>query len=81
MAAGSISTAAKQILTDNEQLEVAALRDSQFGFDAGLFFHTGLGIFYPGDRIVAEGFDWTGLGGKIALVVSTNAVPPKSYIA
>ena len=58
--AGSISTAAKQVLAPNEYLNIAARSHSQWMLETDTFSHTGSGNSTPGNRMSAAGYSFTG---------------------
>lgn len=81
LAAGTISTGAKQVLVANALLEQAAVLHTGFMIDADIFSHTGAGGSDPGDRILDQGYDWSTFGENIALVGSTAAVTVEGSVA
>lgn len=58
--AGTISTAAKQVVSPNQFLELSAQNHSVWMLDNDVFSHTGEGGSTPGDRMGAAGYDFTG---------------------
>src|ERR1044071_5072542 len=60
LAAGTISTAAKQPLAINPYLTDGARTHSQWMIDTDTFSHTGSGGSDPGDRMTAAGYSFTG---------------------
>lgn len=57
---GTISTAAKQVLAPNTQLESAAQTHSEWMLQEDVFSHTGRGGSNPGTRMADAGFDFSG---------------------
>ncbi|MCY1127639.1 CAP domain-containing protein [Frigidibacter sp. RF13] len=66
LSAGTISSAAKQVLAPNALLEAAATKHSLWMLATNTFSHTGAGGSDPGDRISAEGYNWQRYGENIA---------------
>jgi uncharacterized protein YkwD len=60
LAAGTISTAAKQPLAINPFLTDSARNHSQWMIDTDTFSHTGAGGSDPGDRMAAAGYTFSG---------------------
>ncbi len=60
LADGTISTAAKQVVTPNEVLEIAAEDHSIWMLENNIFSHTGEDDSTPGDRMAMAGYDFTG---------------------
>lgn len=58
--AGTISTAAKQVLAPNTTLAAAAQTHSEWMLARDVFSHTGEGGSDPGDRMEDAGYDFTG---------------------
>jgi uncharacterized protein YkwD len=58
LAAGTISTAAKQPLAINPYLTGGARGHSQWMIDTDVFSHTGAGGSDPGDRMTSAGYDF-----------------------
>jgi serralysin len=79
LAAGTISTAAKQVLAPNTQLEKAAIGHSKWMIASDVFSHTGKGGSQPSDRAAAAGYTgavgeniaWVGTTGSISINAST----------
>lgn len=79
LAAGTISTAAKQVLAPNAQLEKAAIGHSKWMIASDIFSHTGKGGSQPSDRAAAAGYTgavgeniaWVGTTGSISINAST----------
>lgn len=67
LAAGTISTAAKQVLAPNELLESAAIKHSQWMLATNTFSHTGVNGSTIATRANAEGYKWNLLGENIAV--------------
>lgn len=81
LAAGQISTAAKQVLAPNALLEAAATKHTQWMIATDTFSHTGLGGSSPGARITAEGYSWNTYGENIALQWSSGTLTVEGSIA
>ncbi len=60
LAAGSLTTSAKQALAPNELLTSSARAHSQWMINTDIFSHTGAGGSDPGDRMGAAGYAFTG---------------------
>jgi uncharacterized protein YkwD len=60
LAAGTISTAAKQPLAINPYLEDSSRRHSQWMIDTDTFSHTGASGTHPKDRMAAAGYAFSG---------------------
>jgi Ca2+-binding RTX toxin-like protein len=79
LAAGSITTSAKQVLAFNADLERASIDHSQWMLENDVFSHTGQNGTDPGERMANAGYDfvgswawrenlaWTGTTGTIDL--------------
>lgn len=77
LAAGTITTEAKQPLAANALLQIAAEDHSLWMLDANEFSHTGQNGTDPGDRIEAAGYEFEGSwtwGENLARLLSTAAV-------
>jgi Ca2+-binding RTX toxin-like protein len=77
LAAGTITTAAKQVLAPNAFLEQAAFDHSSWMLQADIFSHTGAGNSNPGDRMADAGFVFTGSWSwreNLAWLGSTGAI-------
>lgn len=57
---GTITTAAKQVLAPNTQLEASAQAHSEWMLEEDVFSHTGDGGSDPGARMADAGYDFTG---------------------
>lgn len=66
LAAGTITTASKQVLAPNALLENAAIGHSQWMLSADVFSHTGSGGSSPGQRATAAGYDWSNVGENLS---------------
>lgn len=66
LAAGQITTTAKQVLAPNEALSLAAERHSSWMISSDVFSHTGAGGSRPWDRATASGYGSTFVGENIA---------------
>jgi Ca2+-binding RTX toxin-like protein len=80
LAAGTISTAAKQVLAPNRLLEAAAVGHSQWMLEADIFSHTGRGGSQLRDRVDATGYDWNRLGENIAAQGTSGVLNLKDAI-
>ena len=74
LAAGTISTLAKQVLAPNALLEAAATEHSLWMIQTDIFSHTGANNSQPDQRATAAGYVWSRIGENIAFVGSTGAV-------
>lgn len=74
IAAGSISTASKQVLAPNALLENAAIGHSQWMLAADVFSHTGRGGSQPWDRAAQAGYGWSGIAENISWRGSTGTL-------
>ena len=84
--AGSITTAAKQVLVHNQMLETAAIGHAQWMLAADTFSHTGFNGSTPGQRATAAGYVWNNIGENISwqgstAVISLNAMIAKQHDA
>jgi len=83
LAAGTISTAPKQVLAPNIDLQEAADAHSAWMRANGTFSHTGAGGSSPGDRMGAAGYTFSGSwswGENISYRASTAPLDPLSTI-
>ena len=74
LAAGTISTTAKQVLAHNSLLETASINHAQWMLAADVFSHTGSGGSTPGQRVTAAGYNWNTTGENISWQGSTAAI-------
>jgi len=77
LAAGTIGTAAQQVLAPNAALEAAADAHSQWMLDTDTFSHTGAGGSTAYQRMVAAGYSFTGnwqSAENLALSVGSGGV-------
>ncbi|MES2434647.1 MAG: CAP domain-containing protein [Pseudomonadota bacterium] len=81
IAAGSISTASKQVLASSEQLENAAIGHSQWMLAEDVFSHTGRGGSQPWDRAAQAGYGWSAIAENISWRGSTGALDLNASIA
>lgn len=81
LAAGTISTASKQVLAPNALLENAAIGHSQWMLAADVFSHTGSGGSQPWDRVAQAGYGWSGVGENISWRGSTGTLDLNAAIA
>ena len=81
LAAGTISTASKQVLAPNALLENAAIGHSQWMLAADVFSHTGSGGSQPWDRAAQAGYGWSGVGENISWRGSTGTLDLNAAIA
>ena len=81
LAAGTISTASKQVLAPNALLENAAIGHSQWMLAADVFSHTGSGGSQPWDRAAQTGYGWSGVGENISWRGSTGTLDLNAAIA
>ena len=81
LSAGSISTAAKQVLAPSAQLEQAAVLHSQWMLDNDVFSHTGAGGSTPGSRMTAQGYTWFAVAENIGYNSSSGSVTVEGSIA
>lgn len=80
LAAGTISTASKQVLAPNTLLESAAIGHSQWMLAADVFSHTGSGGSSPSQRATAAGYHWTNIGENLSWRGSSGAIDLNSVI-
>ena len=66
LAAGTISSASKQVLAPNSVLNTAARAHSQHMIDVDQFNHSGIGDGTMQSRVEAVGYDWATLGENLA---------------
>lgn len=74
LAAGTISTASKQVLAPNALLENAAIGHSQWMLAADIFSHTGSGGSSPSQRATAAGYQWTNIGENLSWRGSSGTI-------
>lgn len=74
LAAGTISTASKQVLAPNALLENAAIGHSQWMLAADVFSHTGSGGSSPSQRATAAGYQWTNIGENLSWRGSSGTI-------
>ena len=74
LAAGSISTASKQVLAPNALLENAAIGHSQWMLAADVFSHTGNGGTTPSQRATSAGYGWSNVGENLSWRGSTGTI-------
>lgn len=75
LAAGTISSDAKQVLAPNATLEAAAQSHSEWMLATDVFSHTGAGGSSAGDRMVSAGYAFAGAWGwaeNLAAVLTTG---------
>ncbi|WP_284165999.1 CAP domain-containing protein [Frigidibacter sp. SD6-1] len=80
LSAGTISSAAKQVLAPNALLEAAATKHSQWMLATDIFSHTGSGGSSPGARATSEGYSWARLGENIAWRGTTGTLNTQATI-
>jgi Ca2+-binding RTX toxin-like protein len=81
LAAGTISTAAKQVLAPNALLEQAATAHTLWMLANDIFSHTGVNGSQPSQRATAAGYQWSWMGENIAFTGSTGIVTVEARIA
>jgi serralysin len=74
LAAGTITTAAKQALAPNALLEQAAIKHSLWMLATDIFSHTGANGSTVGSRATAEGYSWNLVAENIAVWGTTGTV-------
>lgn len=74
LAAGTISTASKQVLAPNTLLETAATGHSQWMLAADVFSHTGSGGLSASQRASAAGYGWANIGENLSWRGSSGAI-------
>lgn len=72
--AGTISSAAKQVLAPNTLLEKAAIGHSQWMLAADVFSHTGSGGSSPAHRVTATGYSWSNLAENLAVRYTSGTI-------
>ena len=80
LAAGTIGTAAKQVLAPNAMLETAATNHTLWMLQVDVFSHTGLNNSRPDQRITAAGYSWSTMGENIAFTGTTGAINVQTAI-
>ncbi|MFM2391950.1 MAG: hypothetical protein RLZZ437_3505 [Pseudomonadota bacterium] len=80
LAAGTISTEAKQVLAPNALLESAAIKHSQWMLATDIFSHTGANGSTLGTRATAEGYQWNLVGENIAVWGTSGTLNPTAAI-
>ncbi len=80
LAAGTISTAAKQVLAPNALLETAATNHTLWMLQVDVFSHTGLNNLRADQRLTAAGYAWSRMGENIAFTGTTGTVNVQSAI-
>ena len=84
LSAGTISSAPKQVLAFNPELNDAADSHSGWMLDTDTFSHTGVGGSSPGQRMTSAGYEFTGSwtwGENIAWSGSTGSYSGDQYAA
>ncbi len=74
LAAGTISTASKQVLAPNALLENAAIVHSQWMLAADVFSHTGNGGSSAPQRATAAGYAWANVGENLSWRGTTGSI-------
>ncbi len=84
LAAGTISTAQKQVLTFNEFLNDSADAHTAWMMSTGTFSHTGSGGSNPGQRMAGAGYNFSGSpstwGENLAWSGSSAAIDANAYV-
>lgn len=80
LAAGQITTTAKQVLASNALLETAATKHTLWMLETDTFSHTGINGSNPGTRIAAEGYSYSTWGENVAFVASTGTMTVEGSI-
>lgn len=80
LAAGTISTAAKQPLAFNQDLIDAAHKHSAWMLATDTFSHTGAGGSSPGARMKAEGYAGSSWGENISITWGSGRAPSQSVV-
>ena len=80
LAAGTISTAAKQVLAPNALLESAAIKHAQWMLATDIFSHTGANGSTVGTRATVAGYKWNTVGENIAVLGTTGSLNISSAI-
>ena len=74
LAAGTISTQAKQVLAPNQMLDSAATGHSLWMLATDTFSHSGAGASMPWNRASSAGYNWNACGENIAWTGTTGAL-------
>ncbi len=74
LAAGTLGTQVRAPLAANAELELAAIRHSQWMLEADIFSHTGAGGSTAGQRAKDAGYDWNWIGENISWRGSTGRI-------
>ena len=80
LAAGTISTASKQVVAPNALLENAAVSHSKWMLAADVFSHTGSGGSSPSQRADTAGYRWTNIGENLSWRGTTGTIDLNSAI-
>ena len=80
VAAGTISTAAKQVLAPNTLLETAATNHTLWMLQMDVFSHTGVNNTRPDQRVTAAGYVWSSMGENIAFTGTTGTINVQTAI-
>ncbi|MDB5661431.1 MAG: hypothetical protein JWS10_4046 [Cypionkella sp.] len=84
LAAGTISTASKQVVAPNAQLENSAIGHSKWMLAEDVFSHTGSGGSTSGQRATAAHYTWSNVGENLAVrytsgKMDTNSASPAQH--
>lgn len=81
LAANTLGSQVRQVLSPNVQLENAAIGHSQWMLAADVFSHTGKGGSTPGQRVTNAGYTWNRVGENISWQGTTGVLNLEKTIA
>ncbi|MFC3180375.1 CAP domain-containing protein [Cypionkella sinensis] len=81
LAAGTISTASRQVLAPNALLENAAIGHSQWMLAADVFSHTGSGGSSAAQRVTATGYGWSNVAENLSWRGTSGTIDLNAAIA
>lgn len=81
LAAGTISTASRQVLAPNALLENAAIGHSQWMLNADVFSHTGSGGSSAAQRVTATGYGWSNVAENLSWRGTSGTIDLNAAIA
>ncbi|OYU37675.1 MAG: hypothetical protein CFE33_19865 [Pseudorhodobacter sp. PARRP1] len=81
LAAGTVTTASKQVLAPNAMLENAAIGHSQWMLNADVFSHTGSGGSSAAQRVTAAGYGWSNVGENLSWRGTSGTIDLNGAIA
>lgn len=81
LAAGTITTASRQVLAPNALLENAAIGHSQWMLNADVFSHTGSGGSSAAQRVTATGYRWSNVAENLSWRGTSGTIDLNAAIA